>query len=191
MNLTTTGFTESYPNSVKSAREEYSNYSIPAPFFPGASSGYFSPVAGKRHSLSISEKRHSSPISEKRHSSPITEKRTSPHGMKSRVQLHIPSLSQARAALQLSSIDGITPQDTPQGTPKGTTKHAHERKRESYESSHTGGSGESMPSPQESTQSPVAMDIPNVDRASQRSLIEEDKTRCRFAEVSRSGGGEG
>lgn len=165
-------FTDSYPNSVKSAREEYRDYSIPAPFSPPISITPFSPPT--------SSGRFSPPLSGIRTSPPISGKRLSSPSLKAKPQLHLPSLSEAVSALQLSPVD--------ETSPLGPAKHSRERKRESDGSVFSHRSGDSMPSPQESPQSPVSVAIPSVDRASQRNLIGEDKTRCRFAEVSRSDG---
>ena len=97
--------------------------------------------------------------------------------LKPKSTLHIPSLSEAVSSLQLSPVDE---------TFFSSARRTREGKRERTETLRSHNSRDSMPSPQDSPQSLVG--ISSVGRASQRNLIGEDKTRCRFAEVSRSGG---
>lgn len=156
-------FTGSYHNSVSSAREEYGEYSIPMRASPPLSATPFTPNT-----------RLSSPLS----NTPFTPNtRFSSPTLKAKSTLHIPSLSEAVSSLQLSPVDEAF---------FSPARRTREGKRESAETPRSHNSRDSMPSPQDSPQSPVG--ISSVDRASQRNLIGEDKTRCRFAEVSRSGG---
>ena len=97
--------------------------------------------------------------------------------LKPKSTLHIPSLSEAVSSLQLSPVDE---------TFFSPARRTREGKRESTETLRSHNSRDSMPSPQDSPQSLVG--VSSVGHTSQRNLIGEDKTRCRFAEVSRSGG---
>ena len=97
--------------------------------------------------------------------------------LKPKSTLHIPSLSEAVSSLQLSPVDE---------TFFSSARRTREGKRERTETLRSHNSRDSMPSPQDSPQSLVG--VSSVGHTSQRNLIGEDKTRCRFAEVSRSGG---
>lgn len=124
-----------------------------------------------------------SPLSNTRFSSPPSNTPFTPNTrfssptLKPKSTLHIPSLSEAVSSLQLSPVDE---------TFFSSARRTREGKRERTETLRSHNSRDSMPSPQDSPQSLVG--ISSVGRASQRNLIGEDKTRCRFAEVSRSGG---
>lgn len=174
-------FTGSYHNSVSSAREEYGEYSIPMRASPPLSNTPFTPpTPNTRFSSPLSNPpftpntRFSSPLS----NTPFTPNtRFSSPTLKPKSTLHIPSLSEAVSSLQLSPVDEAF---------FSPARRTREGKRESAETPRSHNSRDSMPSPQDSPQSPVG--ISSVDRVSQRNLIGEDKTRCRFAEVSRSGG---
>lgn len=127
--------------------------------------------------------RASPPLSNTRFSSPPSNTSFTPNTrfssptLKPKSTLHIPSLSEAVSSLQLSPVDE---------TFFSSARRTREGKRERTETLRSHNSRDSMPSPQDSPQSLVG--ISSVGRASQRNLIGEDKTRCRFAEVSRSGG---
>lgn len=127
--------------------------------------------------------RASPPLSNTRFSSPLSNTPFTPNTrfssptLKPKSTLHIPSLSEAVSSLQLSPVDEAF---------FSSARRTREGKRESVETLRSHNSRDSMPSPQDSPQSLVG--ISSVGRASQRNLIGEDKTRCRFAEVSRSGG---
>ena len=112
-----------------------------------------------------------------RASPPLSNPRFSSPTLKPKSTLPIPSLSEAVSSLQLSPVDE---------TFFSSARRTREGKRERTETLRSHNSRDSMPSPQDSPQSLVG--ISSVGRASQRNLIGEDKTRCRFAEVSRSGG---
>ena len=159
-------FTGSYHNSVSSMREEYGDYAIPIRASP--------PLSNTRFSSSLSN----TPFTPNtRLSSPPSNTRFSSPPLKPKSTLHIPSLSEAVSSLQLSPVDE---------TFFSPARRTREGKRERTETLRSHNSRDSMPSPQDSPQSLVG--ISSVGRASQRNLIGEDKTRCRFAEVSRSGG---
>ena len=127
--------------------------------------------------------RASPPLSNTRFSSPPSNTPFTPNTrfssptLKPKSTLHIPSLSEAVSSLQLSPVDE---------TFFSPARRTREGKRERTETLRSHNSRDSMPSPQDSPQSLVG--VSSVGRASQRNLIGEDKTRCRFAEVSRSGG---
>lgn len=112
-----------------------------------------------------------------RASPPLSNTRFSSPTLKPKSTLHIPSLSEAVSSLQLSPVDE---------TFFSSARRTREGKRERTETLRSHNSRDSMPSPQDSPQSLVG--VSSVGRTSQRNLIGEDKTRCRFAEVSRSGG---
>ena len=155
-------FTGSYHNSVSSMREEYGDYAIPIRASP-LSNTPFTPNT-----------RFSSPPS----NTPFTPNtRFSSPTLKPKSTLHIPSLSEAVSSLQLSPVDE---------TFFSPARRTREGKRERTETMRSHNSRDSMPSPQDSPQSLVG--VSSVGHTSQRNLIGEDKTRCRFAEVSRSGG---
>ena len=164
-------FTGSYHNSVSSMREEYGDYAIPIRASP-LSNTPFTPNTRFSSSLSNTpftpNTRLSSPPSNTRFSSPP---------LKPKSTLHIPSLSEAVSSLQLSPVDE---------TFFSPARRTREGKRERTETLRSHNSRDSMPSPQDSPQSLVG--VSSVGHTSQRNLIGEDKTRCRFAEVSRSGG---
>lgn len=156
-------FTGSYHNSVSSMREEYGDYAIPIRASPPLSNTPFT-----------SNTRFSSPPS----NTPFTPNtRFSSPTLKPKSTLHIPSLSEAVSSLQLSPVDE---------TFFSPARRTREGKRERTETLRSHNSRDSMPSPQDSPQSLVG--VSSVGHTSQRNLIGEDKTRCRFAEVSRSGG---
>ena len=124
-----------------------------------------------------------SPLSNTRFSSPPSNTPFTPNTrfssptLKPKSTLHIPSLSEAVSSLQLSPVDE---------TFFSPARRTREGKRERTETLRSHNSRDSMPSPQDSPQSLVG--VSSVGHTSQRNLIGEDKTRCRFAEVSRSGG---
>ena len=120
--------------------------------------------------------RVSPPLSNTPFTPPTSNTRFSSPTLKPKSTLHIPSLSEAVSSLQLSPVDEAF---------FSPARRTREGKRDSAETPHSHNSRDSMPSPQDSPQSPVG--VSSVDHASQRNLIGEDKTRCRFAEVSRSG----
>ena len=164
-------FTGSYHNSVSSMREEYGDYAIPIRASP-LSNTPFTP--NTRFSSPPSNTRFSSPPS----NTPFTPNtRFSSPTLKPKSTLHIPSLSEAVSSLQLSPVDE---------TFFSSARRTREGKRERTETLRSHNSRDSMPSPQDSPQSLVG--VSSVGHTSQRNLIGEDKTRCRFAEVSRSGG---
>lgn len=159
-------FTGSYHNSVSSMREEYGDYAIPIRASP--------PLSNTRFSSSLSN----TPFTPNtRLSSPPSNTRFSSPPLKPKSTLHIPSLSEAVSSLQLSPVDE---------TFFSPARRTREGKRERTETLRSHNSRDSMPSPQDSPQSLVG--VSSVGHTSQRNLIGEDKTRCRFAEVSRSGG---
>lgn len=127
--------------------------------------------------------RASPPLSNTRFSSPPSNTPFTPNTrfssptLKPKSTLHIPSLSEAVSSLQLSPVDE---------TFFSSARRTREGKRERTETLRSHNSRDSMPSPQDSPQSLVG--VSSVGHTSQRNLIGEDKTRCRFAEVSRSGG---
>lgn len=127
--------------------------------------------------------RASPPLSNTRFSSPPSNTPFTPNTrfssptLKPKSTLHIPSLSEAVSSLQLSPVDE---------TFFSPARRTREGKRERTETLRSHNSRDSMPSPQDSPQSLVG--VSSVGHTSQRNLIGEDKTRCRFAEVSRSGG---
>ena len=127
--------------------------------------------------------RASPPLSNTRFSSPPSNTPFTPNTrfssptLKPKSTLHIPSLSDAVSSLQLSPVDE---------TFFSSARRTREGKRERTETLRSHNSRDSMPSPQDSPQSLVG--VSSVGHTSQRNLIGEDKTRCRFAEVSRSGG---
>ena len=155
-------FTGSYHNSVSSMREEYGDYAIPIRASPLSNTPF------------TSNTRFSSPPS----NTPFTPNtHFSSPTLKPKSTLHIPSLSEAVSSLQLSPVDE---------TFFSPARRTREGKRERTETLRSHNSRDSMPSPQDSPQSLVG--VSSVGHTSQRNLIGEDKTRCRFAEVSRSGG---
>ena len=165
-------FTGSYHNSVSSMREEYGDYAIPIRASPPLSNTRFSSslsntpfTPNTRFSSSLSN----TPFTPNTHFSSPT--------LKPKSTLHIPSLSEAVSSLQLSPVDE---------TFFSPARRTREGKRERTETLRSHNSRDSMPSPQDSPQSLVG--VSSIDHTSQRNLIGEDKTRCRFAEVSRSGG---
>ena len=164
-------FTGSYHNSVSSMREEYGDYAIPIRASP-LSNTPFTP--NTRFSSPLSNTRFSSPPS---NTSFTPNTRFSSPTLKPKSTLHIPSLSEAVSSLQLSPVDE---------TFFSPARRTREGKRERTETLRSHNSRDSMPSPQDSPQSLVG--VSSVGHTSQRNLIGEDKTRCRFAEVSRSGG---
>ena len=165
-------FTGSYHNSVSSMREEYGDYAIPIRASPPLSNTRFS--SPPSNTSFTPNTRFSSPPS----NTPFTPNtRFSSPTLKPKSTLHIPSLSEAVSSLQLSPVDE---------TFFSSARRTREGKRERTETLRSHNSRDSMPSPQDSPQGLVG--ISSVGRASQRNLIGEDKTRCRFAEVSRSGG---
>lgn len=127
--------------------------------------------------------RASPPLSNTRFSSSLSNTPFTPNTrfssptLKPKSTLHIPSLSEAVSSLQLSPVDE---------TFFSPARRTREGKRERTETLRSHNSRDSMPSPQDSPQSLVG--VSSVGHTSQRNLIGEDKTRCRFAEVSRSGG---
>ena len=155
-------FTGSYHNSVSSMREEYGDYAIPIRASP-LSNTPFTP------NTRFSSPPSNTPFTPNTHFSSPT--------LKPKSTLHIPSLSEAVSSLQLSPVDE---------TFFSPARRTREGKRERTETLRSHNSRDSMPSPQDSPQSLVG--VSSVGHTSQRNLIGEDKTRCRFAEVSRSGG---
>ena len=162
-------FTGSYHNSVSSMREEYGDYAIPIRASPPPSNTRFSSPPSNTSFTPNTRFTPNTPFTPNtRFSSPT---------LKPKSTLHIPSLSEAVSSLQLSPVDE---------TFLSPARRTREGKRERTETLRSHNSRDSMPSPQDSPQSLVG--VSSVGHTSQRNLIGEDKTRCRFAEVSRSGG---
>mgnify|MGYP001098577956 CR=1 FL=1 len=162
-------FTGSYHNSVSSMREEYGDYAIPIRASPPPSNTRFSSPPSNTSFTPNTRFTPNTPFTPNtRFSSPT---------LKPKSTLHIPSLSEAVSSLQLFPVDE---------TFFSSARRTREGKRERTETLRSHNSRDSMPSPQDSPQSLVG--VSSVGRASQRNLISEDKMRCRFAEVSRSGG---
>ena len=179
-------FTGSYHNSVSSMREEYGDYAIPIRASPLSNTPFTSNTrfsSPPSNTPFTPNTRFSSPPSNTRFSSPPSNTPFTPNThfssptLKPKSTLHIPSLSEAVSSLQLSPVDE---------TFFSPARRTREGKRERTETLRSHNSRDSMPSPQDSPQSLVG--VSSVGHTSQRNLIGEDKTRCRFAEVSRSGG---